>query len=133
MQLLQDLDRDHELLRQLCIDPSPIGNHIQQLTDNPDQIRRYVNLNIAHIANHKPRVPLTFEEVHQAADDIYNIYHYWQQKICGVTAIPPTITETLRDPWEHLFTRPWITPEQATQIVEQRKAEHHNRAQKLTE
>ena len=127
MRLLQDLDRHRKLLPQLGIDSNRIEGDILRLTEIPNRIKRYVNLNIAHIANQKPSVPLTFGEIHQAADDIYDIYHHWHQTICKVVAVPPTVTETQLNQWELLFTQPWITPEQALQFSNNRKHEYAKR------
>lgn len=127
MRLLMDLDKHRNLLPELDMDGSRIQNDIRQLSEMPSKVKKYVNLKIAHISTQQPGTALTLGEVHGVATDLYDIYHHWHQTICKVVAVPPTVTETLLDQWELLFTRPWITRAQAEQFSTERKKEYERR------
>lgn len=127
MRLLMDLDKNSHLLQELDVDHIRVKEDIRQLTEIRSKVKEYVNLRIAHVSTRDLETPLTFAEVHEAATIIYDTYHYWHQAICDVVAVPPTVTDTLLDHWELLFTRPWITRDQARQLSNNRKSEYEER------
>ncbi len=127
IRLLDDLEKNRGLLPQLGIDATDLGSHNRQLAAIRAKVGDYVNRRVAHHSTRPRRHTLTVGEVHQAADSLFNIYHHWHQNVCNVISVPPTVTDLPLDQWECLFTRAWVTPDQATHIAERRRTEYQKR------
>ena len=131
LRLLGSVKRHHHFLTP-AIEPSIIQNDIDQLLTLSAKVRQYVNMRVAHVGQRPPHYDgLSVENIHQAADRAYEIYHRWHERLCNVVLYPPTVTEVPRLPWEYGFTRAWITEEQAACITNRRKDEHMRRLRVL--
>lgn len=95
----------------------------KSLKKRTKKIKLYINSYIAHLDkerrdSYQAQGPVTLEDLHNTADEIWRIYRRWFREICNTHLAAP-----FRNPWEVVFTYPWITKDQASKIVARRNVE----------
>ena len=91
----------------------PRGDRERLMTDC-DKIKSYVDTQIAHLGREQlPEEGPTFEDAHSASASIYALYRKWYE-ILKERSLAPMLPE----PWQQIFTVPWLSPDQASAIAD---------------
>lgn len=94
-----------------------VQQYIDRLIEDSRAVKAFADKRIAHM-DRNPNTPLSWEELHEPVDSVFEIYQHWHTEIAGSFPVKP-----LSSPWELVFTQKWITDEQAYEIAERRKRE----------
>lgn len=101
------------------VDPAVVRADLEKLADACKVVKGYVDKHVAHIDGDRQSLgPVTLGDVHTAADTVYEVFHRWYQLVTNTV-----LTVALVEPWEHGFTVPWITDDEASEIIARREAE----------
>lgn len=101
------------------VDPEIVNDDLDRLGDVCCTVKRYVDKHVAHVDADRFTVkPVTLGEVHTAVDVVYEVFHRWYQLVTNAGLATP-----FAEPWEHIFTVPWIGQPDASAIFASRQAE----------
>ncbi len=86
----------------------------ERLIADCDKIKSYVDTRLAHLRREQlPVEGLTFGDAHRAGASIYSMYRKWHEILTEHSLAP-----LLPEPWQQIFTIPWLNTAQATEIAE---------------
>jgi hypothetical protein len=99
------------------IDPATPLRHLEKLHAGTAKVRRWVSNEIAHYNKRTGEFSegLTFGDVHEAMDLIFEILNHYNRLILGST----TSASVTMPPWEAVFRVAWIPDEDAFRHVMQ--------------
>ena len=96
------------------LDPSIAARDRKVVVASVAEVKTYVDTYLAHLDSQRAPTGPTVAQAHAAVAAIYRAYRDWHLILTGVE-IGPLISI----PWEHMFTRAWLTNEQAIEIARQ--------------
>jgi hypothetical protein len=98
---------------------------LERLRDQTVKVREWVNKEVAHWDQKTGTFSegLTYADVHQGIDLIFDVMTPYRQLILGNTVDVGVVMP----PWEAAFTVPWIPNEEARRTVARIMQEHDDR------
>lgn len=98
-----------------AIDPATPAAHLEQLKDKTAKVRDWVSNEVAHYSKNTGEFSqgLTFGDVHQAMDLIFETLNHYNRLILGST----TSGSVTMPPWEAVFRVAWIPDDDAYRHV----------------
>jgi HEPN superfamily AbiU2-like protein len=108
-----------------AIDPATPLEHLEALRQKTAKVKKWVDKEVAHYEKNTGQFSqhLTFGDVHQALDAIFEVLNHYCRLLLGTT-IAGSISMA---PWETVFRVAWIPDEAAWLYVAQTQQETDNR------
>jgi hypothetical protein len=101
------------------VDPEKVQADIDRLELGVRTTSRWATAHVAHRLDWRTEVEaLKLAEIHAAVDEIEELWRKWYLMLTGKNLgfLDP-------DPWEFVLTMPWITKDQANELLLRRRAE----------
>ena len=108
-----------------AIDPATPTAHLEELRRKTAKVRDWVSNEVAHFSKKTGHfsVGLTFGDVHESMDAIFEVLNHYNRLILGST----TSGSVTMDPWEAVFRVAWIPDDDAWRYVALTQHETDNR------